>query len=239
VDYLEIKPDPDGYLRWHWTTHWIAPDRYLGLIGVAVQYIDQIWAVGALRYLKRMPDQYSLLVRPLCHRRQPPTRRPHQTPTRDRPHTQAPASAVPPGARRPYWIGPYRRRSALSVFEARAPSFASSSTTPFPLPGNPSECGPPRIPGHLRFDLLLELDQVLGPRTRCPRGADDHRRVHPAHEPRSRPRWPQPAAAEGDHEIRHFRRRHFACSPTTAGDRSGAGRQFAPASPAFVLVAPP
>jgi len=36
------------------------------------------------------------------------------------------------------------------------------------LPGNPSERDPPRIAGHLRFDLLLELDQVLGPRTRCP-----------------------------------------------------------------------
>lgn len=33
------------------------------------------------------------------------------------------------------------------------------------LPGNPSERDPPWwIPGLLRFDLLLELDQVLGPR---------------------------------------------------------------------------
>jgi hypothetical protein len=49
-----------------------------------------------------------------------------------------------------------------------------------PLPGNPSERDPPPIPGHLRFDLLLELDQVLGPRTRCPREvAEDDRRVHP------------------------------------------------------------
>ena len=32
----------------------------------------------------------------------------------------------------------------------------------------------------LHFDLLLELDQALVPRTRCPSEvADDHRRVHP------------------------------------------------------------
>src|SRR5213076_1005087 len=30
-----------------------------------------------------------------------------------------------------------------------------------PLPGNPSERDPPRIPGDLRFDLLLAPDKVL------------------------------------------------------------------------------
>jgi hypothetical protein len=63
------------------------------------------------------------------------------------------------------------------------------------LPGNPSERDLLRAPGHLRFDLLLELDQVLGPRARCPKRGGRRPPASPsAREPTSRRRRPPPAA---------------------------------------------
>lgn len=63
LDFLEVKPTDDG-LRWHWSTHWLDPDRYMGLVMIACRFIDQIWAVGAHRYLRKVPAEYSLLEGP-------------------------------------------------------------------------------------------------------------------------------------------------------------------------------
>jgi hypothetical protein len=63
LDYLEMKPTQEG-IRWHWSTHWLDPDKYMGLVMIACQFIDQAWRVGAFRYLRKKPDEYNLLDRP-------------------------------------------------------------------------------------------------------------------------------------------------------------------------------
>lgn len=51
IQYLEVRDDEAGRPRWEQVTHWVRPDRQIGLIYRTCEMIEALWQTARYRYL--------------------------------------------------------------------------------------------------------------------------------------------------------------------------------------------
>lgn len=64
IEYLSLREDADGQLRWNRSTTWIRPDHSMALVFLASRLMESLWSVARLRYLDERPEGLNLWTTP-------------------------------------------------------------------------------------------------------------------------------------------------------------------------------
>lgn len=65
IEYLSLRPNPDGERRWHRSTNWIRPDYSMSLVYITARLLESLWNIARYRYLEERPEALSLWTTPL------------------------------------------------------------------------------------------------------------------------------------------------------------------------------